>query len=120
MKNILMLLLLVSISFAGFTFKQTEVVVKDIQEDGSVRIMEQIMFRIIGDSEKQLYENGITRNELSFWLNVTGITDIRMHVDTSKIHLEELRITPRPIDENRCNPLQKICHVIFKLSGLVG
>jgi hypothetical protein len=101
--------MLVSTSLATFTFNKIEVGISDIGKDGSARINEKIRFTIIGDEDRQMYENGINRNELSFWFNVTGVKEIQYNIDTSKISVEELNIVPQPINDNRCNVYQKTC-----------
>ena len=119
-KCILVFLILFSLAFSEFILTEVEVKITGIGDDGSAKIKEKITFKIIGDSEKQLYEDAINRNELSFWSNITDIPDIRFHIDTSKVNVEELAITPQPINENRCNPLQRICHGEIQINYLAA
>ncbi|MFH2105878.1 MAG: hypothetical protein ABII22_01345 [Candidatus Micrarchaeota archaeon] len=105
----LILIIIATTSFATFTFNKVEVGIGDIGKDGSARINEKIRFTITGDEDRQSYESGINRNELSFWFNVTGVKEIQYNIDTSRIAMEELSIVPQPINDNRCNVYQKAC-----------
>ena len=117
---ILAFLVLSMFSFAEFKLTNIEVILDNLQKDGSVTVKETVTFRIIGDSERNLYENALNRNELSFWYNVTGISDIGFHLDTSKIRIDNLIISPQPINDNKCSPFQKTCYGEIRIQYLAS
>ncbi len=63
---------------------------------------------MFGDYSKSLYDSAISKSELSIWTNITGLSDVKFHVNPSKVAIREFRLRPQP--RTRCNPIQGICH----------
>jgi hypothetical protein len=108
MRSLLILLLLASVISAEFLIERVDVVVSDIQGDGSAKVHESIKFVILGNYSTSVYDSGISNNELSFWSTNTGLKDVKFHVNTAKVDVRDLRLRPQP--RTKCNPIQGICH----------
>lgn len=108
MRNALMLLLLVSMASADFMAERVDVVISDIQDDGSANVHESIKFVMFGNYSNSLYDSGITNSELSFWSTATGLKDLKFHTNPTVVEITDFRLRPQP--RTKCNPLQGICH----------
>lgn len=111
---ILFLFLALAISFSQsvvedkFIIEKVDVKISNINPDGSVRVHESIKLAMFGDYSKSLYDSAISKSELSIWSNITGLSDVKFHVNPSKVAIREFRLRPQP--RTRCNPIQGICH----------
>jgi hypothetical protein len=111
MRIVLVLLLLASVLSAntqGFLIEKVDVKISDIKSDGSAKIHESIKFVMYGNYSNSLYDSSITSNDLSTWHNNTGLSDVRMHVNTRTVGVKDFRLRPQP--RKKCNPIQGICH----------
>lgn len=108
MKALLVLLLLLSASFAEFLIERVDVSISDIQSDGSAKIHESIKIIMFGEYSKSVYDSGITNNRLSVWSNNTGLKHVKIHVNPSIVDVQDFRIRPQP--RTKCNPIQDLCH----------
>ncbi len=115
-KRLLILFLLLAFSLSisqsvvadKFLIEKVDVKISNINPDGSVRVHESIKFAMFGDYSISLYDSVVSKSELSLWSNVTGLSDVKFHVNPSKVAIREFRLRPQP--RTRCNPIQGICH----------
>jgi len=105
---LLLLLSLVSAESQGFLIEKVDVTISDISADGSAKVHESIKFVMYGNYSNSLYDSGIASNDLSVWHNNTGLSDVRMHVNTIVVDVRDFRLRPQP--RTKCNPIQGICH----------
>ncbi|MBI5223437.1 hypothetical protein HY990_03370 [Candidatus Micrarchaeota archaeon] len=103
-----LLLFLISLSSAQFILERADVIVNNIQEDGSARVHESIKFAVLGNYSYSLYDSAISKNDLAYWYNSTNLNDIKFHVNLAKVNIRDFRLRPQP--RTRCNTLQGICH----------
>jgi len=108
MKRALMLLMLAALVNADFLIERVDVVISDIQSDGSARVHESIKFVMFGNYSNSLYDSGIPSNELSYWSGITALKDVKFHVNPAKVDIRDFRLRPQP--RTKCNPIQGICH----------
>ena len=113
MRHILFLILLFSLSYAAFTVTALDVVV-DVNEDGSADITEDLYLLITTDYHISVYTNGLTQNDLASWGSLTGLSDVRYHVDNRIVDVQNVVVRPQPV--SRCNPLADLCHGELKIS----
>lgn len=113
MKRILFLMLLLSLSYAAFTVTALDVTV-DVTEDGSAEITEDLYLLITTDYHISVYTNGLTQNDLGSWGSLTGLSDVRYHVDNRVVDVQSVVVRPQPV--SRCNPLADLCHGELKIS----
>lgn len=108
MRILLALLLFAAFSYANFQIESVDIVLSNIDRDGSVHVRESIKFFVIGEYEQALYKSGFNKNELSFWATTTTLKEIRLHVDTNKVDINDFRLIPQPL--RSCDPFRKLCH----------
>ena len=108
MRMALLLAMLLSLAGAEFLTERVDVEVNDIQSDGSARVHESIKFVMFGNYSNSLYDSGIPSNELSYWSSITGLKDVKFHVNPATVDIRDLRLRPQP--RTKCNPIQGICH----------
>jgi hypothetical protein len=101
-------MLLISTAYAEFVMERVDVSINDIQADGSAKVHESIKFIIYGDYANSLYETGISSDQLSFWSSNLDLKDMKLHVSSSVVDVQDLRVRPQP--STQCNPIQKTCH----------
>lgn len=102
-------LLFLSLAHAEFVFREVEVSISDIKKDGSVHVKESIRFLVIGDYEKALYESGFDKNDLTFWANITGLHDVKLHLDPNRVDIPETEFALRPQPLRECNAALNLC-----------
>jgi hypothetical protein len=115
-KKLLILFLLLAFSLSisqsvvedKFIIEKVDVKISNINPDGSVRVHESIKLAMFGDYSISLYDSAVSKSELSLWSNVTGLSDVKFHINPSKVAIREFRLRPQP--RTRCNPIQGICH----------
>ncbi|MBN2122396.1 hypothetical protein JW721_05085 [Candidatus Micrarchaeota archaeon] len=113
MRSLLLFVLVLSMSFAAFTITAMDVIV-NVNEDGSADITENIYLLITTDYHISVYTNGLTQNDLASWNSLTGLSDIRYHVDNRDLDVQDVVVRPQPV--SRCNPLADLCHGELKIS----
>ena len=115
MRRLLVLFLFFSIACAGFRLESLEVTVSSIQKDGTATVNERIKLIIEGNSSKDLYDSGYAgNNTLAFWSMHTQIKDVKMHVNSGKVVVQNFRLQPQP--QSGCNPFLNLCHGELRLS----
>ncbi len=113
MKRLLLVILLLSLSYSAFTVTALDVTV-DVNEDGSADITEDLYLLITTDYHISVYTNGLTQNDLASWGSLTGLSDVRHHVDNRIVDVQNVVVRPQPV--SRCNPLADLCHGELKIS----
>ncbi|MBD3397857.1 hypothetical protein GF412_01765 [Candidatus Micrarchaeota archaeon] len=113
MKRILFLVMVLSLSWAAFTVTALDVAV-DVNEDGSAEITEDLYLLITTDYHISTYTNGLTQNDLASWGSLTGLSDVRYHVDNRIVDVQNVVVRPQPV--SKCNPLADLCHGELKIS----
>ncbi len=113
MRTLLLIMLILSASFAAFTITAMDVMV-NVNEDGSADITENIYLLITTDYHISVYTNGLTQNDLASWNSLTGLSDVRYHVDNRDLDVQDVVVRPQPV--SRCNPLADLCHGELKIS----
>lgn len=108
MKKVLALLLIVALVFSDFRLEKAEVVVNNIQKDGSAKVTEYIKIIAIGQYEQEKYKSGINSNELASWAELTGLSDVRMHLSSSNADIKGFALRPQTL--KKCDPFQDLCH----------
>lgn len=108
MRSVLILLLIVTLVNADFLIDHVDVTINNINSDGSAHVHEDIKFVMFGNYSTSIYDSGISNNDLSYWLNNTGLKDARLHVNTAIVDIQDFRLRPQP--RTQCNPIQGICH----------
>jgi hypothetical protein len=93
---------------AEFMLENVDVLIHDIQPDGSAKVSESIKLIILGNQAQEEYDRGFSMNDLAFWSTVTGLPDVKQHVNPSKVAMTDMRVRPQP--RGKCNPIQGICH----------
>lgn len=108
MKRALLLIMLASLAGAEFLTERVDVSISDIKSDGSAKVHESIKFVMFGNYSNSLYDSGIPSNELSYWSSITGLKDVKFHLNPVYVDIQDFRLRPQP--RTKCNPIQGICH----------
>ncbi|MFA6530484.1 MAG: hypothetical protein WCT31_02045 [Candidatus Micrarchaeia archaeon] len=107
-KRLVLLLLLFSLAFAEFKLEGVDVVINDIQKDGSARVTEHIKIFVVGTYEQEKYKAGLGNNDLSSWAELTSLGEVKMHISSTNVDI--LGFSLRPQTLNRCDPFLDLCH----------
>jgi len=108
MKKLLALLLIVALVFSEFRLEKAEVVVNNINKDGSAKVTEYIKIIVTGQYEQEKYKAGINNNDLANWAELTGLTDVRMHLSSANADIKGFTLRPQTL--KKCDPFQDLCH----------
>jgi hypothetical protein len=108
MKKLLAILLVVALVFSGFRLEKAEVAVNNIQKDGSAKVTESIKIIVEGQYEQEKYKSGINNNDLASWAELTGLTDVRMHMSNANADITGFTLRPQTL--KKCDPFQTLCH----------
>lgn len=108
MRKALILLMLAAIIHGDFLIERVDVSVSDITDEGAAKVHESIKFVMFGNYSNSVYDSGISNNELSFWSTNIGLKDVKLHINSAKVDIRDLRVRPQP--RTKCNPIQGICH----------
>lgn len=107
MKWVLFTVLLLSTSFAGFKITAMDVII-NVNEDGSADVTENLHLIVTTDYHISLYENGLAQSDLASWSSLTGLNEVRYHMDNRNVDVQEVVVRPQPV--SKCNPLADLCH----------
>ena len=107
MRRLLLLLLLLSLSFAEFRMTALDVLA-DVGEDGSAQVTERMHFIITTSYHQSLYESTISKNDLASWSSATGSEEVRSHFDNRYVEIDNVVVSPAPL--SNCNALADLCH----------
>jgi hypothetical protein len=105
---LLAVVLLFSFAYAEFRLERADVAISNINKDGSVKITENIKIIAAGTYEQEKYKAGINNNDLSTWAALTGLADVKMHVNPALVNIRDFTLRPQTL--KRCDPLLDICH----------
>jgi len=117
MKRLLYIILLFSLAYSAFTITALDMTV-EVNDDGSAEITEEIYLLITTDYHISVYSNGLTQNDLASWSSLTGLSDVRYHVDNREVDVQNVIVRPQPV--SRCNPLADLCHGELKITYRVA
>jgi len=92
-------LLLVSCASAAFELQSLEVNI-DVRSDGSAHVVEKLELYMNAAESVDLYETGLSINDLGTWKERIGLNDVRYHLDPAIVSISNIRIRPQPI--SRC------------------
>jgi hypothetical protein len=104
----LFVLLAISMVFAEFQLESSDTQIHSIDENGGTRVTESVKFFVIGSYDQERYKNGLSSNDLSSWADLTGIGEVRMHVDGSIVDIRDLSLRPQSL--GRCDTELNRCH----------
>ncbi len=113
MKNLMLIILLFSAAYAGFTITALDVIVT-VNEDGSADITEIVYLLITTDYHISIYKTGLSQNDLASWSSMTGLSEMRYHVDNRYVDVQDVVVRPQPVF--KCNPLADLCHGELRIS----
>lgn len=103
------LLAMASLVSADFVLESARVTVSDISPDGSAHVREDIKFLVRGNFSSALYDSGFkTSDDLSVWAANTGLKDVKQHVNTAVVVIDDFGLQPQP--RSGCNPFLNTCH----------
>lgn len=108
LKRLVLLLLLFSLAFAEFKLESVDVVVNDIQKDGSAKVTEHIKIFVVGTYEQEKYKAGLGNNDLSSWAELTSLGEVKMHISSSSVDIVGFSLRPQTL--NKCDPFLDLCH----------
>ncbi|MBM3229124.1 hypothetical protein FJZ26_01725 [Candidatus Parvarchaeota archaeon] len=99
----------------------------EAQKNGDAHITEEISLYLNSKDSVELYKSGIAINDLGSWKTRTGIEEVRYHVSSAYVGVENLRIKPQKVkkcsqDYGTCNAILIIDYVatpIFNKTGKV-
>ena len=72
----------------------------DVMDDGTAVVQERIELFLTTRSSVELYESGLSINDLATWRERIKSKDIRVHFNTGVVDVRNIRIRPQPI--SRC------------------
>lgn len=102
----LAIFLLPSLLYSQFTIKSVNVDIT-LDDNGYAQVQETIRFYVHGDEAQANYLSGLNNNELSFWSSTTKLSDIRVHLNSKIVNIENFRIVPVVL--KNCNDQIGIC-----------
>lgn len=108
MKKALAILLLLALTFAEFKLERAETIVSNIQKDGSAKVTEHIKFFVIGAYEQEKYKAGISNNDLANWASLTGVNEVKIHINGANVDIRDFSLRPQPL--SKCDPFLDLCH----------
>ncbi len=117
MKRFLLVVMMLSLAYSAFTTTALDMTV-EVNEDGSAEITEEIYLLITTDYHISTYAKGLTQNDLASWSSLTGLGDVRYHVDNREVDVQNVVVRPQPV--SRCNPLADLCHGELKITYRVA
>lgn len=103
---LLFFLLLSTIAYSGFEIKSVNVGIT-MDDDGSGKVQEIVKFYVQGEEAQSQYIAGLSSNELSFWTKETQLSDLRVHLNSEVVDIENFRIIPQPL--KNCNDATNEC-----------
>ncbi len=103
---LLLFLLLFSSIYATFEIR-TVFVDLIVDETGSTKVQEIVKFDVTGDVSQSKYIAGLNNNELSFWSTTTDLSDLRVHLNSNVVNIDDFRIIPQPL--RNCNSALNKC-----------
>lgn len=103
---IVFLMLILSTASAGFELKSLHVTIT-VNPDGSAYVEEKIYLFLTSPDDVELYESGMSINDLATWKERIGLGDIRYHIGTATVDVRNIRIRPQPVE--KCSTVTGAC-----------
>ncbi len=95
------LILLLAIIFVGFTFAgmnlKSHTLKINLHEDGSINIEEKYVVSMDNEVDVVNYNKAGEINTFSAWAHALNSSDVKIHIDTSKVDVENVEINPQPV-----------------------
>ncbi|MBU0586483.1 hypothetical protein KJ780_03155, partial [Candidatus Micrarchaeota archaeon] len=98
-KEMFFALMLICCTFAEFQLQSADISIK-MNEDGSAAVSEKFNLIIYGDYYYQFYQSGFNNNTLSVWQTITGINEIKAHINSQKCDIHNFVIRPQPSERS--------------------
>jgi hypothetical protein len=103
---------------ATFTRSHLYVIVQ-LNPDGGADVREELRFFMDSSGSIDLYRiYSKSTNDISGWKSLTGLTDIRYHVDTSVVQVSDTNL--RPLEPDTCSVEHESCYGTFVLEYKVN
>ncbi len=99
-----MLILLISISYAGFRITRNEIVVK-VDKNGDAEVTEKVSMLVETKGSIALYVSALENPTLADWQGMVG-EEVRVHMDRNYVDIRDLNVRPQPL--SNYNPLNEI------------
>ncbi len=96
MKRALAMLLLVFLSNAAFYVQQVNIDFF-VNNDGSVNARETIKILVEGETDVARYNAALNKNDLATWAELIGSSDLKVHVNTEVVDVQNLAVRPQPL-----------------------
>ncbi len=96
--------------YSEFQLRSLKVQV-DVDEEGNAHVEEKIDLYLTSRDSVDLYDSGLSSNDLATWRERIGKSDIRHHFDRAVVQIENIRIRPQPV--SRCTSIgeqRSNCH----------
>jgi hypothetical protein len=91
---------------ASFELKSLHVTLA-VNPDGSAHVDERIDIFLSSPDDVELYNSGMTINDLATWKERIGLGDIRYHMGMAQVDIKNIRIRPQPVE--RCSTVSGAC-----------
>lgn len=96
MKRALAMLLFIFLSNATFYVQQVNIDFY-VNADGSVNARETIKILIEGETDVARYNAALNKNDLATWADLIGSSDLRVHVNSDVVNIQNLLVRPQPL-----------------------
>ncbi|MFH1306748.1 MAG: hypothetical protein ABIH83_03805 [Candidatus Micrarchaeota archaeon] len=108
----LTLVLLFCALYAEFELRSLTISIT-LNPDGTAHAVEEARLFITGEQSINLYQQSRVFNDLSTWINRTGISDLRTHASRAYVELSELQVRSESVDS--CNNIAQTCYATLVL-----
>ncbi|MFA5105634.1 MAG: hypothetical protein WC506_01615 [Candidatus Micrarchaeia archaeon] len=101
------LVLLSTVAHSAFLLRSLQITI-DAQKNGDAKVNEKIAMFLDSQNSVDLYKSGLSINDLGSWKERTGMSEMRYHVSSAKVSIENIRIRPQPLE--KCNTVDGTCY----------
>ena len=84
-----------------------------LDEDGSAQVLEEYQLYMDSNESSNFYDSVMSLNDISAWKNVTALENLRIHMDSKFVKLENVRI--RAERRQGCNPWTGTCYGVVRI-----
>ncbi|VVC04729.1 Uncharacterised protein [Candidatus Burarchaeum australiense] len=84
-----------------------------LREDGTAHVLEEYELYMDSNESSTFYDSVMSLNDISAWKNVTSIENMRLHMDSKYVDVEDVRI--RAQRRQGCNPWTGTCYGIVRM-----
>ena len=112
MKKLLALLILVSMGFSALQVQSigTEIT---LHKDGSSSVVERVTIRMNNELDLIDYTQASEVNNFENWIKVLNNKDVKLHIDVSKVSIENLRIRPQPVRTKPTGDIEGVILIMY-------